>query len=212
MASQNKYFDNLGPRPEHPRIRAWKSYRRAPAVHHVGVEVRRERDGLSLLPARLFVSFYREDGEIERQDEAPWEPELEEWLIDTEKARAEGRDNEKLRFSLLLKPALKPILARYGDGFFNSVLVTGLRNGPFKGHPEVADMLASIHENRPEAGSASAWDCQNLIDHELSKAARRVLELYDQDRAAAEDILGGAIARYLDERFSVTNSRLLGFS
>jgi hypothetical protein len=181
-----------------------------PAVHHVGVEVLREREGLTLSAARLFVFFYQEDGEIVRQDEAPWEPELEGWLIDEEKARASTIENEKLRFSLLLKPALRPILVRYGDGYFNSVLITGLREGPFRGHAEVADMLQSIHENRP--GGESRLDCQQLIDHEFAQAAQRLFRLYDGNRATAEDILGGAIARYLDDRFSVTNSRLLGFT
>jgi hypothetical protein len=208
MSTSNKYFDSPAPRPEHPRVRAWRSYRKAPAVHHVGVEVLREREGLTVLAARLFVSFYREDGEIARQDEAPWEPELEAWLIDEEKARASTIENEKLRFSLLLKPALRPILVRYGDGYFNSVLIAGLRAGPFRDHAEVADMLRHIHENQP-AGE-SRLDCQQLIDHEFASAAQRLLKLYDGNRAAAEDILGGAIARYLDDRFSVTNSRLLG--
>jgi hypothetical protein len=160
-----------------------------------------------LLPARIFVFFYREDGEIARQDEAPWELDLESWLIEEERARAVSIDNEKLRFSLLLKPALRPILIRYGDGYFNAVLVAALRAGPFGRNPEVADMLRSIHEDQPARGSRE--DCEQLIDHELAAAARRILSLYD-DRAVAEDILAGAIARYLDDRFSVSNSRALG--
>ncbi|MEO5727812.1 MAG: hypothetical protein ABI134_04740 [Byssovorax sp.] len=160
--------------------------------------------------ARLFVFFYREDGEILKQDEALWEPELEGWLIDEENARASTHENEKVRFSLLLKPALRPILIRYGDGYFNSVLIAGLRNGPFREHSEVADMLRNIHENQP--GGDSRFDCQQLIDHEFARAAQLLLKLYASDRSTAEDILGGAIARYLDDRFSVTNSRLLGFT
>ncbi len=81
MPATNKYFDAPPGRPEHPRVRAWRSYRKDPSVDHVGVEVLRERDGLTLRSARLFVSFYRQDGEILRQDEAPWEPELETWLM-----------------------------------------------------------------------------------------------------------------------------------
>ncbi|MFT3769408.1 MAG: hypothetical protein QM820_28555 [Minicystis sp.] len=208
MSTSNKYFDPPAPRPEHPRIRAWKSYRSEPAVDHLEVEVRREREGLSLLPASLFVSFVSADGKILRDAEAPWEPELEAWLIDEQGARARTVENEKLRFSLLLKPALRPVLIRYGDGYFNAVLIAGLREGPYRAHPEVADMLRSIHEDRPSAESRA--DCQALIDHELTRAAQKLLRLYKGERATAEDILGGAIARYLDERFSVTNSRLLG--
>lgn len=211
MSKPNKYFDAPpAPQPEHPRIRAWKSYRRDPAVDHVEVQLLQERDGLVLLPARLAVSFYRADGEVAKYDEADWDPELETWLIDDQRARAISPDNEKLRFSLLLKPALRPILVRYGDGYFNSVLIAGLREGPYALHNQVADMLRSIHELPPHEQSRA--ECQELIDRAIATVAQRLLRLYDGDRAAAEEILGGAIAHYLDERFSVTNSRMLGLS
>lgn len=210
MSTSNRYFDKPASRPEHPRIRGWRSFRRRPGVHHVTVEIRREREGLTILPASIFVYFVREDGELDHQEEAPWEPELEAWLIDEEKARASSIANEKLRFSLLLKPAFRPILQRYGDGYFNTVLIAGLRSGPFNAHAEVADMLRSIHEYRPS--EESRFECQQLIDHEITSAARRLLHLYDGDQETAEDILGGAIAQYLDDRFSVTNSRLLGLA
>ncbi len=208
MSASNKYFDNPPKRPEHPRIRAWRSYRKAPGVHHVGVEILQERDGLVTPAPRLFVFFYGKDGEVVKDDEALWEPELEEWLIGEEKARAQSTENEQIRFSLLLKPALRPILVRYGDGYFNSVLIADLREGPFRNHSAVADMLRSIHENQP--GGDYRLECQQLIDHEFARIAQEVLGLYAGDRALAEDILAGAIARYLDDRFSVTNSRILG--
>ena len=172
------------------------------------MDVQRGRDGLTLLAPRLFVSFYGVGDEIVRQDEAPWEPELEAWLIDEERARATTVENEMDRFSLLLKPAFRPILVRYGDGYFNSVLVASLREGPYGSDGEVADVLRAIHEDRPAGGSRA--DCEQMIDHELGLAAKRLLVLYDGNVTVAAKILGGAIARYLDERFSVTNSRMLG--
>ena len=210
MSTPNKYFDSPTQRPEHPRVRAWRSYRKDPSVHYVEVEVRRKREGLFVLPARLFVFFCSEDGEVVRTDETAWESELESWLIDKEKARAATIDNEKLRFSLLLKPALRPIPVRYGDDYFNSVLVTGLKEGPFGTHTEIVDVLRDIHEYPPAGGSL--LDCQELIDFEFATMAKRLLELYDDDRATAEDILGGAIARYLDDRFSVSDRRQLGWA
>lgn len=208
--SENKYFAEPSPQPEHPRLRAWKAYRRMPPVHHVDVEVKKGRDGLTLLPPRLFVTFYDEKNEIVKQDEAPWEAELDDWLIDEEKARAVTPANEKDRFSLVLKPALRPTIVRYGDGYFNSVLIETLKNGPYRDHIEVADMLRSIHEYPPAGGSKD--DCRDEIEHVFSKTAQRLLALYMTDRTAAVDILGGAISRYLDERFSVTNSRMLGLA
>lgn len=143
-SASNKYFDAPAPAPEHPRIRAWGSYRKNPEVDHVELEVRRNREGLTFLPTRMFVTFYRADGDIFRgPDEAEWELELDDWLI-KEHVRAKDEDNEKLRFSLRLKAAMRPIAARFGDGYFNSVLVYLLREGPFANHPVLAETLGSI--------------------------------------------------------------------
>lgn len=208
MAGPNKYFDTPVPAAEHPRIRAWRSYRRDPKVRRVVVEIRRVHDGLTYHPASIFVEFRDREDEIVRSDEAPWEADLERWLIDDEKAKAVSIDNEKLRFSLLLKPALRPVLVRYNDGYFNGVLIEILRAGPLARHAEVADMLRSIHENRAAPGPTKE-ECQERIERELVLLARRVGSLYE-NREVAEDIHAGAVAKYLDERFSVSNSRMLG--
>lgn len=204
----SKYLNTQMQRPDHPRIRAWKSYSSDPAVQGMNVEVRRERDALTYLPPRLFLFFYDLEGKVIKMDEAPWEIELEEWLIDERKIKAIDTDNEKLRFSLLLKPALRPILIQFGDGYFNAVLVKMLREGKLHSHPEVADMLNGIYRSHPQA--ASYEDCQKRIEYEFAVLWKKLKTLYDDDKHA-DDILGGAIARYLDERFSITSSRELGF-
>lgn len=207
MSATNKYFDAPAPAPEHPRIRAWAQYRRYPEVDHVELEIRRNREGLTFLPTRMFVTFNRADGDIIRgPDEAEWELELDDWLV-KERVRAKDEDNEKLRFSLRLKAAMRPIAARFGDGYFNSVLVHLLRRGPFANHSALAETLASIHEY--EAAGGSRRDCEELIEHELGVAAQALMGLY-AERPLAEDILAGAITQYLDDRFHVTERRLLG--
>lgn len=215
MSGKNKYFTEAPKHTEqHPRIRAWQSYRRQPSVAHVEVDIKRDREGLSVLPARLFVHFCDKNGEDVRMDESLWEPELDEWLIDEQKARATTINMEKLRFSLLLKPRLRPILVRYGDGYFNSVLVEDIRNGPYAKHKEVANVLRDIRENPPFRGDN--WDeCRESIDDVLKATAKRITLLYPIQpgkKNQGEDILGGAIAQYLDDRFGVTNRRLLGFT
>jgi hypothetical protein len=207
-SASNKYFDEPAPVPEHPRIRAWRSYKNDPAVNHVELEIRRQREGLTYLPTRMFVTFYDPAGAILRQDEAEWELELDSWLV-KEHVKAKDEDNEKLRFALRLKVALRPIAVRFGDGYFNSVLVHLLRGGPFGGREPLAQVLAAIFEY--EAAGGSRLDCEQLIDYEIGVAARELLSLYDNNRALAEDILIGAITQYLDDRFHVTDRRQLGF-
>jgi hypothetical protein len=207
-SAPNKYFDESAPVPEHPRIRAWRSYKNLPAVNHVELEIRRQREGLTYLPTRMFVTFYDPAGAIFRQDEAEWELELDSWLV-KEHVKAKDEDNEKLRFALRLKVALRPIAARFGDGYFNSVLVYLLRGGPFGGREPLAQVLDAIFEYKSAGGSR--LDCEQLIDYEIGVAARELLSLYDNNRALAEDILIGAITQYLDDRFHVTDRRQLGF-
>jgi hypothetical protein len=206
MANANKYLDGPISVPEHPRIRAWRSFRKDTAVDHVEVEIRRERDALTLLPPRLFVTFVKRDGEIAKVDEAPWEATLEDWLIEQEHAPSVSDENAKLRFALLLKPEFRPALVRYGDGYFNSALVWDLRRGPYRDHADVAEILRAI--SVPEPSSDSRTECEQLIDAAIAKVGQRLLRI-QPDRGRATEILAGAIAHYLDERFSVTNSKML---
>lgn len=203
-SASNKYFDEPGSAPEHPRIRAWSSYKNNSS--RIELEIRRQREGLAYLPTRIFVTFYGADG-VPRLDETEWDLELDSWLVQ-EHVKAKDEGNEKLRFSLRLKAAFRPIAIRFGDGYFNSVLVYLLRGGPFANHPALAQVLGEIHEY--EAGGGSKFDCEELIDYEIKVVARELMALY-ANRAEAEAILAGAIAQYLDDRFRVTERRMLGF-
>lgn len=187
----------------------WSSYREQPDVRDVAIEVRQERDGLMVEPATLFVTFKSRGGGLVHSDEVPWDAELEEWLIDVAKAHATSEENEKLRFALLLKPKLLRIVSKYGDGYFNAVFVRLVRSGPLSRHPQVAAALRSIHEAAPY-GENSRRECEEWIEQAIRGIASKIALLYPEQRAVAEDILGGAIAQYLDERYSITNRKLLG--
>jgi hypothetical protein len=204
-SASNKYFDEPGSAPEHPRIRAWRSYKNNASRGEL--EIRRQREGLSYHPTSMFVRFYGADGAISRDDATEWDLELDSWLV-AERVKAMDADNEKLRFSLRLKAAFRPIAIRFGDGFFNSVLIHLLRGGPLASHQALARVLGEIHEYEAAGGSKS--DCEELIDYEIKVAARELMGLY-ANRAVAEEILAGAIAQYLDDRFRVTERHLLGF-
>lgn len=204
-SASNKYFDEPGLAPEHPRIRAWRSYKNNSS--RVELEIRRQREGLSYLPTSMVVIFYGADGAISHHDVTEWDLELDSWLV-AEHVKAKDEGNEKLRFSLRLKAVFRPIAIRFGDGFFNSVLIYLLRGGPFANHQALAQVLGEIHEY--EAAGGSKIDCEELIDYEIKVVARELMCLY-ADRAVAEEILAGAIAQYLDDRFHITEGRLLGF-
>lgn len=201
----NKYFDTPPEAPEHPRIRAWSSFKSN--AQRVALDVRRPREGLAFGQPRMYVTFHAADGSIDRVDEAAWELELDDWLL-TQHIQARDHTNETLRFALRLKAVLRPIAIRFGDGYFNSVLVHQLRRD-FGGLEPLAEIIAAIHEY--EAAGGSKHDCEELIDFQITVAAQALMSLYGNDRPVAERILVAALAQYLDERFHVTERRQLGF-
>jgi hypothetical protein len=204
MSATNKYFDTPPAAPEHPRIRAWSGL--CATSQRVELEIHRPREGLSFRTPRMYVTFYAADG-TSRQNDTEWELDLDTWLLE-QGVKARDIENESLRFALRFKTAFRPIAIRFGDGFFNSVLVHQLRDAFGRVEP-LTEVLQSIHEY--EAAGGSKYDCQELIDFEISTAARALLGLYHNDRAVAESILVKALAQYLDERFHVTERRQLGF-
>lgn len=202
----NKYFDPPARVYVHPRIRAWDSFRSEGDVKSIQAEVVRHLEGFHYGPATLAVSFLREDGSVAHYDECDWDPSLDEWLLQ-HGARAPTQDQEKERLSLHIRARMSKALVRYGDGVFNSVLIQSVATGPFKDHPEVAAVLEEIgHRAQPIVGE-DREDCEALIDGALKKVARSLLDLYEGDREQAEETLAGALARYLDERFSVSARR-----
>jgi hypothetical protein len=202
----DKYFDPPARVYVPPRIRAWNSFRSEEGVKSIQAEVIRSMEGFHYGPATLAVSFLREDGSVAHYDECDWDPNLDEWLLQ-HGTRAPTQDQEKERLSLHVRARVNKALVRYGDGIFNSVLIQTIAIGPYKDHPEISAVLEEIgHRARPIEGE-ELEDCQELIDLALTKIAQSLLGLYDADLAQAQEIFAGAIARYLDERFSVSARR-----
>jgi hypothetical protein len=195
----------------HPRIRAWRSWKSKPQLARIRVEVRRERSGLSVSPAKLFVEFLDGDGANLHLDEVLWERELDTWLIREAKALAVDTENEKLRFSLFLRFDLAKPLRIYGDGFFNTVLME-IADRDFGYSTEIKRVTKAVHRNSVQHGS-SRDDCVSLIEHALGDTAGLIDLLYPSEgqMKTAQAILSGALAQYIDDRFHVTERELLGF-
>lgn len=203
-----RFTNSQGPSPLHPRIRAWAGWRDEPGFTHIEVEVRQERDGLVLRPARLFVMFMH--GEVvARLDETDWDYELDEWLVTVARANGVSLESEKRRFSLWLRGSLRATLRRFGDGFFNWVLLDVARRES-GGQGELGRVLAAIHRSGTVSSDGRAA-CQEAIEAALSEVGHAIAILH-RDPDESGDVLAGALALYLDERFSVTNRSILGFA
>ncbi len=69
---------------------------------------------------------------------------------------------------------------------------------------------AHLHENRP--ARAQAWrDCEQMIEAAIATVGEDLTRRLQYSDTDATEILGNALAYYLDERFSITTRRMLGF-
>lgn len=199
-----KYISSSQPKAVHPRVNYWESiYTSSTGLE---VDVQQERVGFGLGTPRLVVIFSCGQSGTVCIEEFDWEFELDEWLVEHN-----GRgspESEKIRFSLWLHRALQPAVRKYSDGYFSRALLD-VAKGDFAENAEVMDITQDIHR----VGTVSQSDvaeCTAMIESALSDVGIALRNLYG-DTDSAFEILGNALAQYLDDRFSVSNRRLLGF-
>jgi hypothetical protein len=195
---------------DHPLIRLLASRQSKPDFGGARVVILRPRAALGFEPARLTLEFLDNQGNPIDYKTEEWDPGLNGALVRRE-IRASNETNEITRFGLALAAAFEEAESRYGDGFFNAVLMLVIDRSPFAGKATIRELRPHISANKPYQRGSSAEDCAVMIQsalqdrwYELRKNLR-----YEQD--AADRIMAGALAYYLDERFTVTDRRKLGW-
>ncbi len=200
-------LDDLFQASEHPdvpyAVRVWLQ-----RIHEGAkpkVEVVRKRNGLSYGPTRLRLIF---DAKDMPQDD--WDPHVSEVLA-AEKVAAVDEANEALRLALMLADWFQHPAQRFGDDWFNCVLVEYMKEGPPRGVKDVQDILRYIDEFPPHHESNGYADCRNEVQAVLQRGAQMLTSI-GYDRTTAERILVRALVQFLDDRFGVTNRRMLGLA
>lgn len=198
-------LDDLFQKQENPdlpyAVRAW--LQRIRGGETAKVEVVRKRDSLSYGPIRLRIIFNEKDMQLD-----DWDPHVNEVLA-SEKVPAINEANEALRLSLMLADWFLHPAQRFGDDYFNSVLVEYVKHGALGTVPEIQDILRYAHEHSPSKESSHYVDCRNEVVAVLQRGAQTLTNI-GYPRADAERILILALVQFLDDRFGVTNRRLLG--
>ncbi|MBI2373854.1 MAG: hypothetical protein HYV07_07645 [Deltaproteobacteria bacterium] len=206
MTGLDQYFsDDKQPWVEHPRFFHWMSKRDQGATFVV--QIHRKRDGFQFGRTKIYARFAWPDGRSEMETE-PWDDDLNEGLVEAG-VKAKDLPNEALRFGFMLSSALRKAEIRFGDGFFNAVLLTSLKRSPFFDHEAVRTVLDEIHDSKPHVEGISYADCAEMIDLALRGRAKQLKKL-GYETAEAGEILAQALAQYLDERFHVSSRKLLG--
>jgi hypothetical protein len=209
MSGLDDYFNGESDWEGHPKLRFWSQYSKRPEVGEARFELRRPRQGLTFRPAKIDMHFYDRTGDEVHCDFEEWDDDLNTGLV-RRGIRAITPENEQERFALALRAAFRKPVYRFGEGYFNSVLIAHLRNSPFASYPAVDEVLRQVTASPPEIRSQSYSDCSDMIDLAIRGRAHELLRDLHYERNQAEEILAGALARYIDERFSVTNRRVLG--
>ena len=211
MPRLDSYFrEDANTQDDHPLLRFLSRRRAEPDFQEAKVEVVRPRAPLGHRPAKLYLHFYAKSGdEMESPHAEEWDDELNTALIQR-RVKAISVDNEKVRFSLGLRAALQGVEDRFGDGYYNSVLIHHISNSPFEDNPVVAEVLSHVYRNGIDPTFRTYHECRDMIDGAIRGRAKELTKSLGYELPEAEDILASAVAQHLDERFSVTNRKALG--
>lgn len=194
----------------HPRLRHWKQRLAQPGVD-AKLELYRPEAALGLVHTEIHLHFF-ENGKPLQLDSISWDDELNSGLVRL-KVRAVDLHQEAERFAMGLRAALKQAERTYGDGYLNSVLVELVRESDLTRYQEVADVLQHVTSNRPyrQAEGARMYnECREMIADAIAARAQELTGPLGYSKDEAKQILVKALARYIDERFSVTNRRRMG--
>lgn len=194
------------PPPANPVLRVWEeswASRRDPCVR-----VEQTNDNFGPAVVTFVLTYTNQDGATAEEEPREWEYELNQWLVE-KKVSAIDEDNEKLRFAVSLRAPLQAPMTKVGDGFFNSVLVE-LVNDAGLTNPELGEVLKYIRVPKPPKEGDGYLACRQWI---LITTERKMYDLqvhlgYSPEQSGK--ILAGALARYLDHRFSVSSRKRLG--
>jgi len=188
----------------HPLVRLVRRRREADDVPQLVIE--RDRIALGFEPARIRLIFPVQDRIYEEQ----WSADLNQALI-VEEIKAVDAENESVRLTLALESAFESVRVRFGEGFFSSVLVRVVRESPFASLPRFVEILPNCPVNTIDDDDRSYDDCRAMILEILRERLGELTDVLNYGQAAAESILADALAEYLDERFTVTDRRRMGW-
>lgn len=207
MTSLDQFFHAPADFVLHPRLRNWKERLAQPGTTAT-VSVFREETLVGRSPTELNVQF------IERGKPAPletmlWNDDLNAGLVDL-RVRAESPEQEAERFALGLRNAMHTPSVEFGDGFLNSVLLDWAKRSDLASYPPITDVLAHAYALDPNTESRKYKPCLEMIEGAIAGRARELTEKLGYSEEEAKQILLRAIARYLDDRFTVSYRRRLG--
>jgi hypothetical protein len=190
-----------------PPVVRWLKDRLA-AGDELKVELNKPQSTLGSSTTEL-VLRRKEGGREQAPQSYEWDDELNAALVNLG-VRSVDLKSEGERFALGLRAALRKIERRYGDGYLNAVLLDLIDESNLSKDGEIADVRKFVHTNSPEQGRTYS-DCRDQIASEIGARAAEMREKLKYREEELKTIMSKALAIYLDERFSVSRRRAMGW-
>jgi hypothetical protein len=210
MTTLDEFFRTPADSLPDPRLRDWKRRLAQPGVK-VALELYQPGAALGVAQTDMNLTF-TDNGTTGPTETVAWDDDLNSGLVQLG-VRAINTDQEAERFALALRGAFRRAERECGGGYFNSVLLEFLADSDLVRYPEIAEILKHSHALAPskEGNGASRYSlCREMIADAISGRARELTGPLQYPQEEAKRILVAAIARYLDNRFSVSHRRQLG--
>lgn len=203
----SRYVSGQFPPADPPTVQAWRAYKAShPQCARLEILLSQDRAGVVFGPVRLLVRFLSAADELLDEQEVEWDVHLERYLIEEERAPSTTLASEILRFELLLGEAFRPIWSEVGGHYFDAVLLKVVAEGDYREREDIQKIIDEVHVGEPSPGRLAATRAS--IEAALADVGRKLL-LVRPDVDRADDILAGALAAWLDRRFSVSHRRAL---
>lgn len=203
MPNLDELFNPNAQRRTHPRLQELE--RLIAASEQTQCEIERRREGFIYRPAMIYL-YTKSGDEPTHVEPFDWDDALNSAL--TERGvQAVTQENEGLRLSIMLRSDLQGVEVRYGEGYFNAILLEFAQQ-TFGALPEIAAIIKKVGPGRPYHGKAYR-NAADIVEAAFTKAARTLTDQLKYDPTSGKRILVQAIRLFLDERFSVSPGELL---
>ncbi|VTR98044.1 Uncharacterized protein OS=Stigmatella aurantiaca (strain DW4/3-1) GN=STAUR_0572 PE=4 SV=1 [Tuwongella immobilis] len=211
MSELEPFFSTSTSTPRsHPIVRMLHKYQSKPDFANAFVKISVGPVRLGSPQTRFVLGYLNSQNQTIEQKLQLWDATADRSLLQ-ERVRALDEENEIRRFGLGLRAAFQQIERQHSDGFFNSVLIDFVDHSPFAKAEPIQQLRHSITVRPIPNQRHRVEDCRAMIQTVLRDRWQELLHL-EYDSETAERILVGALAYYLDQRFSISIRRKLGWS
>jgi len=160
----------------------------------------RRRDGDAWGPPRIVVSYPGAQPALPPDPVVPWEPVLEDWLLE-HRIAARDEANEAARFGHALEIRFEAVERRCGSALFVAVLLRCLYDHKCELYLPLERKLGAIRSYEPDPSNARTEIGAEL--EEVMHACADTLAALGYAPETAGAILSKALAYYLHDRFEL---------